>query len=74
MHLIMNILQFMKAFIETHFGYCSLIWLFPGRKLNHRINKIHERAFRLVYKSPNATFEELLTMNETFSMHERRGI
>ena len=34
----------MKAFISSQFGYCPLIWMFHSRKLNNRINKIHERA------------------------------
>ena len=32
----------MKAFVESQFGYCSLIWMFHSRKLNNKINKLHE--------------------------------
>ena len=34
----------MKAFIESQFGYCPLIWRFHSRTLNNRINRLHERA------------------------------
>ena len=34
----------MKAFITSQFNYCPLIWMFHGRQLNNRINKIQERA------------------------------
>ena len=34
----------MKAFIESQFSYCSLIWMFHNRTLNNRINTLHERA------------------------------
>ena len=61
----------MKAFIESQFGYCPLIWMFHSIKLNHRINKIHERALRLVYKNPHISFEELLAKDNTFTIHER---
>ena len=44
----------MKAFITSQFSYCPLVWMFHSRTLNNRINKIHERALRLVYK--NETF------------------
>ena len=47
----------MKAFIESQFGYCPLIWMFHSRKLNNKINKLHERALRLVYKDQDSTFE-----------------
>ena len=40
----------MKAFIESQFQYCPLLWMFHSRTLNNRINKLHERALRLVYK------------------------
>ena len=33
----------MKAFIEFQFGYYPLIWMFPSRKLNNKINRLHER-------------------------------
>ena len=39
----------MKAFITSQFGYCPLVWMYHSRKLNNRINKIQERALRLVY-------------------------
>ena len=34
----------MKAFIESQFNYCPLIWMFHSRTVNNRINRIHERA------------------------------
>ena len=38
----------MKAFIESQFVYCPVIWMFHSRTLNNRINRIHERALSLV--------------------------
>ena len=34
----------LKTFIESQFNYCTLVWMFHNRTLNHRINKLHERA------------------------------
>ena len=31
----------MKAFITSQFSYCPLIWMLHNRKLNNRINRIH---------------------------------
>ena len=45
----------MKAFITSQFNYCPLIWMFHSRQLNNRINKIQERALRLVYKDNKLT-------------------
>ena len=61
----------MKAFIESQFSYCPLIWMFHSRYLNNKINSIHERALRLVYKDYNASFQELLDMDNSVSIHQR---
>ena len=61
----------LKAFIESQFSYCPLVWMFHSRKLNNRINKLHERALRLVYKDPTITFEQLLEKDNSFTIHQR---
>ena len=61
----------MKAFIESQFNYCPLIWMFHSRQLNNKINKLHERALRLVYKNPNLGFQELLNLDNSFCIHHR---
>ena len=49
----------MKSFIESQFKYCPLVWMFYSKKLHNRINKLHERALRVVYKNDDGlTFEE----------------
>ena len=59
----------MKAFIEPQFGYCPMIWMHHNRTINNRINKLHERALRLVYKDYISSFEELLLKD--FTIHHR---
>ena len=60
-----------KSFIESQFGYCTMIWMFHNRTLNNKINRLHERALRLVYKNENSTFEDLLDMDNSFTIHDR---
>ena len=57
----------LKAFVESQFGYCPLTWMFHSRKANAKINHIHERAFRIVYKDNNSSFEELLRKTNLFA-------
>ena len=45
--------------------------MFHSRMINNKINRLHERALRLVYKDTNASFHELLEMDKSFSIHER---
>ena len=37
----------MKAFINSHFPYCPLVWMFHRRNTEQRVNKIHDIASRL---------------------------
>ena len=43
--------------------------MFHSRAPNNRINRLHERALRLVYKDPHLTFEELLRKDNSFYIH-----
>ena len=61
----------MKSFITSQFNYCPLTWMFHNRTLNNKINKLHERALRLVYKNDDSTFQELLAMDNSVTIHER---
>ena len=44
-----KLLLLMKAFIESQFNYCPLVWMFHNRTTNNRINRIHERTLRVSY-------------------------
>ena len=61
----------MKAFINSQFGYCPLVWMFHSRTLNNRINKIHERALCMVYNDNISTFDELLSRDKSVNIHIR---
>ena len=61
----------MKAFVESQFGYCPLIWMFHSRVLNNKINCIHERALRITYKDKYSTFQEQLKKDNSVSIHHR---
>ena len=45
--------------------------MFHSRKLNNKINKLHERALRLVYKNENLNFHELLDLDNSVSVHQK---
>ena len=61
----------MKAFVESQFSYCPLIWMFHSRGLNNKINRIHERALRITYNDKSSTFQELLDKDNSVSIHHR---
>ena len=61
----------MKAFFESQFNYCPLVWMFHNRTMNNRINRIHERSLRIVYNDYVSSFEQLLNKSDSFTIHER---
>ena len=61
----------MKAFVSSQFAYCPLIWMFHSRQINHKINKLHERALRIVYNDHFSSFEELLSKDKSVTVHQR---
>ena len=61
----------MKSFVTCQFEYCPLIWMFHSRRLNNKINSIHERALRITYQDHISTFQELLNKDNSVSIHHR---
>ena len=59
------------SFIEAQFKYCPLTWMFYSRSCNNKINKLHERALRLVYDHCEWSFDVLLNKNKSFSIHHK---
>ena len=61
----------MKSFVEAQFGYCPLVWMFHGREINRKINHIHERSLRIVYRDYNSSFKDLLQKDNSICIHHR---
>ena len=59
----------MKAVIMSQLSYCPLVWMCHSRILNNKINKLYERALRLVYDDRQPTFEELLNIDNSVTIH-----
>ena len=45
--------------------------MFCGRVYNKKINKVHERALRVVYNDFESTFEELLIKDNSCTIHQQ---
>ena len=61
----------MNAFITSQFSYAPVVWMFHSRKQNHHINRIQERALRVVYKDYDSSFDELLEKENSYKTHDR---
>ena len=58
-----------KSFVISQFSYCPLVWMCHSRGLNNKINKVHDRALRLVYEDKISSFESLLERDKSVSLH-----
>ena len=61
----------MTSFINSQFQYFPLIWIFHSRKLNTKINKLHERTLRITYRDRKSSFEDLLGHDNSVSVHQK---
>ena len=63
----------MKSYIFSQFNYCPLVWMCHSRSLNNKINRIQERALRIVYRDYMSSFKELLQKDKsiTITIHQK---
>ena len=57
----------MTTFRMSHLSYCLLVLIFLYRASNNKINKIHERALRIMHKDSTSSFQELLSKSNSVS-------
>ena len=58
-------------FFHSQFNCCPLAWMFHSRELNIKINRLHKRCLRIVYNDSSSRFEQLLTKDNSVSIHNR---
>ena len=61
----------LSSFVHSQLAYAPLVWMFHTKDLNNQINKVQERALRLLYNDNCSNFEELLKRDDYFSVHQR---
>ena len=55
----------------SQLNYCPLTWMFHSRKLNNKINRLHERCLRLIYSDRGSSYEELLDKDNSVPIHQK---
>ena len=59
----------MNSFIRSQFNYCPLVWMFHDRATNSKLNRIQERALRMVYKDSESGLADLKKKYGTIHQH-----
>ena len=60
-----------NTFFTSQFNYCPLTWMFHSRKLNNKINRLHERCLWLIYSDRSSLYEELLDKDNAVPIHQK---
>ena len=60
-----------KALVGSQFKYCLIVWVFQSRRTNNKINRLPERALRIVYDDEISTFDQVLDMYKSFCIHHQ---
>lgn len=61
-----------KAFILPHFHYCSMVWQFPGKQDSEKLDLLHKRIFRFIFKDFNSEYINLLKRPGTVNPKDKR--
>ena len=59
------------AFINSQFYYAPLIWMFAGKTLISKVQKIHFRTLQVVYNTYEKSYNELLILNRGIYQYTR---
>ena len=60
------------SFVLSNFNYCPLVWHFCSSKLLKKIEKIQERALRILYNDSTSDYNRLLNKSSKASMEVKR--
>ena len=61
-----------QAFIMSNFNYCPIVWHFCSVKSMRKMEKIQERAVRLMYDDTTTPYQTLLTKHDLKTLHVQR--
>ena len=64
-------LRLCNAFVLSNFNYCPLTWMFCNKTLNAKLNRVHKKALRAVYGVYETSFQDLLSIEGSLTIHSR---
>ena len=61
----------LNEFFMSQFNYCQLVWMCHNCTKNNKIVRLHERCLRSIYNDKKSSFEQLLEIDSSVSVHDR---
>ena len=60
-----------NAYILSYFNYCPLIWMFCSKTLGKKINQVHRRCLKAIYRKYDFDLSDLLCELKIPSIHTK---
>ena len=67
-----SLMNVYSAFIVSNFNYATTVWHLCGITNSRKIEKLQERAFRIIYKDYESNYLTILNKNKTPTLHMQR--
>ena len=61
----------MKSFFDSQCSYCPLTWMSIHLGTNHKVNRLHGRSLRILYKEYLSSYAKLLQKDNSVTIHTR---
>ena len=61
-----------RSFIAANFNYCPISWIFFGKKIASKLEKLQERALRFVFCDQNSSYDDLFKRGNVLSLKAYR--
>ena len=55
----------------SQFNYSQLVWMCYNRTKNNETDRLYERCLRLIYDDKKSSFEELMEIDSSVSIHDK---
>ena len=58
-----------NSFFKGQLNYCPSLWMFNTKKVNHKINRLHERGLRALLNDETSAFNDMLAKSNDTTIH-----
>ena len=59
-----------NSYIVSNFNYCITVWMFTNKKNMAKLDKVNERAVRLIYNDKTSDYDDLLCAGNLFDIYK----
>ena len=65
-----SLLVLYNSFIVSNFQYCNIVWMFTSKTSLKKLDRLNERAIRLVYNDKSTNYQRLMSENKHLDIYK----